>query len=423
MFIDKATIKVTSGAGGDGAVTFRREKFVPAGGPSGGDGGDGGSVLLQATNDLQTLLDFRYKREFYAEDGGRGQTKNCHGKRGADRVVRVPVGTIILDSENGNLLADLSHDGDTYVAAPGGKGGKGNARFATPTNQAPTYAEPGEPAVTRTLNLELKLLADVGIVGLPNAGKSTLISVISAARPKIADYPFTTLVPQLGVVQFPSGDQVVVADIPGLIEGAHTGAGLGHAFLRHVERTRLLLHVLDLSGGPEGRDPMEDWEIINRELTSYSVPLADKPQIAVLNKMDLPESQENFERVKSTLEQQGYPVFSISAATHQGVAQLLQYLQRRVAELPPPETYTPTPKGPTTAPIKPFEITKQNGVYVVTGDQIERLVGITDFENPDGLLRFQRTLNRIGLNDSLRALGIQNGDTVRIGPIEFSFIE
>lgn len=422
MFIDKATIKVKSGAGGDGAVTFRREKFVPAGGPSGGDGATGGSVILTATNDLSTLLDFRFKREFSAENGGRGQTKNMFGKRGADTVIRVPVGTIVYDAETGDLLADLSHDGESVVVAQGGKGGRGNARFATPTNQAPTYAEPGEPAIQKTLKLELKLIADVGIVGLPNAGKSTLISVISAARPKIADYPFTTLEPQLGVVQFPGGEQLVVADIPGLIAGAHTGTGLGHEFLRHVERTRILLHVVDLSGGPEGRDPIEDWETINTELAAYSETLASKPQIAVLNKIDLPESQENLERVKQYLEEHGYPVFTMSAATHQGVTQMLQYLQRRVSELPAPAILSPT-QAAKPEPIKPFEISKQGNTYVVSGEQIERLVSITDFDNPDSLHRFQRTLGRIGLNDSLRAFGIQNGDVVRIGPVEFNFVE
>ncbi|HBN07857.1 MAG TPA: GTPase ObgE [Cyanobacteria bacterium UBA8530] len=422
MFIDKATIKVKSGSGGDGAVQFRREKYVPAGGPSGGDGGDGGHVILVATEDLSTLLDFRYRKEFNAENGGRGQPKDMHGKRGADILVRVPVGTVIFDADNGDVLADLSQGGETFVVAKGGKGGRGNARFASSTNQAPTYAEPGEPGSTRALNLELKLLADVGLVGLPNAGKSTLISVISAAKPKIADYPFTTIQPQLGVVQFDSGDQLVVADIPGLIEGAHTGAGLGIEFLRHVERTRILLHLVDLSGGPEGRDPVEDWKTINNELASYSESLASRPQIAVLNKIDLPEGQENLEKMKHFLEKEGYPVFTISAVTHQGLTPLLQYLQKRVSELPPPARYIPAGPRPAES-IKPFEISKDNEVYVVSGAQIERMVDITDFENPESLFRFQRTLGRIGLNDSLRALGIQNGDTVRIGAIEFNFIE
>lgn len=421
MFIDRATIKVKSGAGGDGAVAFRREKYVPYGGPSGGDGGNGGSVVLKATEDLQTLLDFRYKKDFVAEPGGRGENKNMTGKNSPDLVIKVPPGTVIYDADTNALLADLNHAGDTFVAAQGGKGGKGNQNFATPTNRAPQYAEPGQPSVSRALRLELKLLADVGLVGLPNAGKSTLISVISAAKPKIADYPFTTLQPQLGVVQFPDGDQVVVADIPGLIEGAHTGAGLGHEFLRHVERTRMLLHVLDASGGPEERDPLKDWDTINTELAKYSPEIAERPMVAVLNKVDLPTAQANLDDLRSELESRGFTVFTISAATREGLTPLLNYVHHRVKELPPPPTFLPTPSEATPA-VKPFTINRQHGVYIVAGDQIERMLTLTNMENPEALLRLQRSLTRLGLNDALIALGIQDGDVVRIGPVEFNFV-
>ncbi len=422
MFIDRATIKVKSGAGGPGAVTFRREKYVPYGGPSGGDGGNGGSVILEATEDLQTLLDFRYKKEFVAEPGGNGMSKNMYGKNSPNLTIRVPVGTVVYDADSNALLADLSHAGETFVAAPGGKGGRGNAHFATPTNRAPQYAEPGTPGVELNLRLELKLLADVGLVGLPNAGKSTLISVISAAKPKIADYPFTTLQPQLGVVQYGDGEHVVVADIPGLIEGAHTGAGLGHEFLRHVERTRLLLHVLDASGGPEERDPLEDWDTINNELAKYSPELAKRPMAAVLNKLDLPTAQENQERLTKALEERGYPVFTLSAATREGLPPLLNYIRHRVRELPPPTTFLPTPQAAAPEAVKPFVITKQNGVYVVQGEQVERLLALTNVDNPEMLLKLQRSLTRMGLNDALIAHGIQDGDVVRIGDMEFDFV-
>lgn len=421
MFIDRATIKVKSGAGGPGAVTFRREKYVPYGGPSGGDGGNGGSVILEATEDLQTLLDFRFKKDFAAEPGGNGGSKNMSGRNAAHLIIRVPVGTVVYDADSGALLADLSHAGETFVAAPGGKGGRGNAHFATPTNRAPQFSEPGTPGAELNLRLELKLLADVGLVGLPNAGKSTLISVISAAKPKIADYPFTTLQPQLGVVKYADGDHIVVADIPGLIEGAHTGAGLGHEFLRHVERTRLLLHVLDASGGPEERDPLEDWDTINNELARYSPELANRPMIAILNKLDLTRAQENQERLTRTLEERGFTVFTLSAATREGLAPLLAYIRHRVHELPAPATFLPTPAA---APevVKPFTIARQGRVYVVQGDQVERMLALTNVDNPEALLKLQKSLTRMGLNDALIAHGIKDGDVVRIGEMEFDFV-
>jgi GTP-binding protein len=421
MFIDRATIKIKSGDGGDGAVQFHREKYVAFGGPSGGDGGQGGSVLIEATHDLSTLLDFRFKKEFEAEAGADGMSKNRHGRGAKDVVIRVPVGTVVYDADSGAVLADLSQAGERFLAAPGGKGGRGNARFASPTNRAPTTAERGELGVQRNLRLELKLLADVGLVGFPNAGKSTLISVISAAKPKIADYPFTTLEPQLGVVRL-GDDSVVVADIPGLIEGAHAGAGLGHEFLRHVERTRMLLHVLDLSGGPEERDPLQDWEVINTELKAYSPELAARPMAAVLNKIDLPKAQENLDRVRVELENKGFAVFPVSAATRAGIQELLNYVHHRISQLPPPPAFIP--EAPEAAkPVKAFELKRQDRVWVVTGVRIERMVEHLDPDDPESLYRLERTLSKLGVYDALTARGVKDGDTVRVGPMEFTYVE
>lgn len=332
MFIDRATIKVKSGAGGPGAVTFRREKYVPYGGPSGGDGGNGGSVILEATEDLQTLLDFRYKKEFVAEPGGNGQSKNMFGKNAANLTIRVPVGTVVYNADTNDLLADLSHAGETFVAAPGGKGGKGNAHFATPTNRAPQYAEPGTPGVELNLRLELKLLADVGLVGLPNAGKSTLISVISAAKPKIADYPFTTLYPNLGVVRVGPEQSFVVADVPGLIEGASEGAGLGHQFLRHLQRTRLLLHIVDIAPFDEGVDPVAQAKAIAAELKKYDPELYAKPRWLVLNKLDMVPIEERAARVKDFVKRMRYkgPVYEISALTREGCEGLIRDIYKHI---------------------------------------------------------------------------------------------
>lgn len=424
MFIDRAQIKVTSGAGGDGAVAFRHEKYVAHGGPSGGDGGSGGSVVLIATEDLQTLLDFQYKREFAADAGKAGGTTNKTGKSGEDLLIRVPCGTVVYDADTGDLLADLVNPGETYMAAKGGRGGRGNAAFATPTNRAPTTAERGGPAELRNLRLELKLLADVGLVGLPNAGKSTLISAVSAARPKIADYPFTTLEPNLGVVRFGEAEHIVIADVPGLIEGAHRGAGLGHEFLRHLERTKVLVHVVDVSGGLEGRDPLEDWKTIEEELKNYSPELAERPRVAALNKIDIPEAQENLERLKRELEPKGVPVFPISAATRQGLEPLLNYLRRMVAETPAPARFEPTPVSPKpkeTGP--PFTIKRQDRVYVITGPAVESAVGNLRLDSVEAAARLERNLTRMGVYDALRSMGVQDGDTVRIGDMEFTYVE
>ena len=329
MFVDQARIFVQAGAGGNGVVSWRREKYVPQGGPDGGDGGRGGSVFLEATGDLTTLIDFRYQPRYKAERGGHGQGGKRHGKNGEDRVIKVPVGTQVFDDETGELLVDLVEPGQRWLAARGGRGGRGNARFVTPQRQAPAFAEKGESGEERWLRLELKLLADVGLVGYPNAGKSTLISVISAARPKIADYPFTTLVPNLGVVSIEEGKSFVVADIPGLIEGAHAGVGLGHDFLRHVERTQVLAHIVDASGR-EGRSPVDDLRVIDRELEAYGAGLSERPQIIVANKMDLPEARENLPAIEAYGAERGREVIPISAVTGEGVRKLVFALWQEV---------------------------------------------------------------------------------------------
>lgn len=331
-FIDEAKIYVKSGAGGNGCVSFRREKYVPRGGPNGGDGGNGGDVYIIANENMASLLDHRYRQHYRAKRGEHGKGKDMHGKNGEDLFVPVPPGTIIRDFDTGDVIGDLTENAETLLVAKGGRGGKGNARFATSTNQAPRNAEPGGEPEERTLLLELKLLADVGIIGFPNAGKSTLISRISAARPKVADYPFTTLVPNLGVVSYVDGKTFVVADIPGIIEGAHEGAGLGLQFLRHVERTKLLVHVLDLSP-MTGRDPIDDFETLNMELKSYSPELYEKPQIVAPNKVDITESREKLEEIRGYFEKRGIPIFPISGATGEGLKELVRETGKRLEEL------------------------------------------------------------------------------------------
>lgn len=422
LFVDKATVRVTSGRGGDGCVGFRQEKYVQHGGPWGGDGGKGGDVVFEATHDLQTLLDFQLRRHYEADDGQPGGQKNRSGRMGGDRVVRVPCGTVIRDAESGRVMVDLADPGDRWVAAQGGRGGRGNAAFATPVHRAPTHSEPGGPAITRELILELKLLADVGLVGLPNAGKSTLISAVSAARPKIADYPFTTLQPQLGVVRFEDGGTMILADIPGLIEGAHEGAGLGHAFLRHVERTRLLIHVLDLSGGMEGRDPLADWHTIEHELEAYSPELAARPRVAFLNKCDLPEARDQEARVREALEAKGLVVVAGSAATRQGLQPLLDHLRKTLPTLPEPTRFLPEelPEKPVEAP---FTIQKTREGYEVTGPTAERLLTNFDPENPETIHRFERGLKGSGIYDALRDLGVKDGDTVQVADLAFTWVD
>ncbi len=328
-FIDEAKIYVKAGDGGRGCVSFRREKYVPKGGPNGGDGGKGGDVVIVADRRLSSLLDFKYRRHFKARRGEHGKGSLCHGKNGRDLKIKVPVGTVIKDAETGEVLSDLTEDGQSFVCARGGRGGRGNARFATPTNQAPRYAEPGEPGEERWLKLELKLLADVGIIGFPNAGKSTLISRISAARPKVAGYPFTTLRPHLGVVRYDDDRTFVVADIPGLVEGAHTGRGLGIRFLKHIERTRLLVHLLDMSPDT-GRDPVEDYNVVNTELRAFNPELAKRPQIVALNKVDIPGAEERARGLLKYFSDKGIKVFLISAATGKGLKELVSFIGREL---------------------------------------------------------------------------------------------
>ncbi|MGC8667708.1 MAG: GTPase ObgE [Chthonomonadales bacterium] len=427
MFIDQAEIEVRAGRGGDGAATFRREKYVPRGGPSGGDGGRGGSIILKADPSLTTLMDYHYQRRYRAEDGGMGLSKDRYGKDAQDLVLKVPAGTVVYDAATGELLGDLSHPGERLLVAKGGAGGRGNIHFANAVRQAPRFAEKGEPGEARTLRLELKLLADVGLLGLPNVGKSTLIAAISAARPKIADYPFTTLVPNLGVVSVQPHQSFVVADLPGLIEGAHQGAGLGLGFLRHAERTRLLVHVLDASG-LTGRDPLKDFRTINRELTMYGGRLADIPQIVALNKMDIAADADLVSHVEATLRNEGYPVFRISAATREGLQTLVYAMWERLQK-----TEVPALSGtnevvrivaPKSRDLHRWEAASAGpNQWIINGAGLERLVTRTDLNNEYAVRRLQHILDRIGVNRRLKELGACHGDTVRIADAEFEYVD
>jgi len=422
MFYDKAKVYVKGGDGGNGAVAFRREKYVPLGGPSGGDGGRGGSIYFVADEGLRTLVDFRYQRHYKGERGEHGQGKGMHGKNAEDTLVRVPVGTVIKDSDTGEVLFDMTADGQRVIVADGGRGGRGNARFANAANKAPRVSENGEPGQERWVSLELKLLADVGLVGFPNAGKSTLISRISAAKPKIADYPFTTLVPNLGVVKMPDGDSLVAADIPGLIEGAHQGSGLGHEFLRHVERTRVLIHVVDMAGS-EGRDPLEDFKAINRELAAYNPELAKRPQVMAANKMDLPGADDNISRIKPCLGED-IDVFPISAVTGQGVEQLMFKVAETLTMAEPVKPILSEGEKVTRVSAEPrFTVSREDDLFLISGKEIERHYAMTDFGNEDAVKRFLRIVKLMGIEDELRKQGAINGDTVRIGDLVFDFVD
>jgi GTP-binding protein len=418
MFFDEARIWVKGGDGGDGSIAFRREKYVPFGGPSGGNGGAGGSVYLAVDPNLNTLVHFKKRSHFKAERGRHGSGQKQQGRSGEDLTVPVPPGTVVYDAESGEVVADLLEDGQQVLAASGGRGGRGNAAFASSTNQAPRLAEHGEPGQERWLRLELKLIADVGVIGMPNAGKSTLLSVVSAARPEIAAYPFTTLQPNLGVVTLDGYQSFVVADVPGLIEGASEGAGLGHQFLRHVERTRLLIHLLDGASA----DPLADHETINRELAQFSERLAAKPQIVVLNKMDLPDAQAWWPLVRETLEQRGIEVQAISAVSGQGVQELVRRAFERLQELPVAE---PGPEGP--ALLRPaetdeaFTVEREGDGWRVRGVRVERIAAMTPFLIPEAVARFQRQLRALGVFDALREAGIQPGEMVRIGDRELEW--
>lgn len=429
MFYDHTKIYVKAGDGGNGSSHFRREKFAPRGGPDGGDGGRGGSVYLDATRNMNTLIDYRYRHHFKAGAGGGGMRQKMHGAKGANVVLRVPCGTVVRDADTNELIADLVEDGQRVMVARGGRGGLGNTHFATATHQAPREAQKGEPGEERWVTLELRLIADIGLVGYPNAGKSTLLSVVTAAQPKIADYPFTTLSPNLGVVlvgQAGSRDETdfVLADIPGLIEGAAQGVGLGHEFLRHIDRTRLLLHILD--GASFERDPWQDFQTINQELREYDERLASRPQIVVLNKMDLPEAQERWPALKAKAEAAGYAVFAISAAAHQGTDELMQYSARRLHEIRQEEAERAANEintdmaGPVLRPLPDdaFTVTKEKGVYVVHGKRVERLVNMTDLENEEGMDRLQIMLAKMGVTKALEDAGVKVGDVVRFSKVE-----
>lgn len=419
MFIDHAKIFVKGGDGGNGCVAFRREKYVPLGGPYGGDGGRGGNVVFVADEGMSTLMDFQYRKHFKAERGTHGQGKNQHGAWGENMVVRVPVGTVIYDDDTGEVIADFTAAGQEIVVARGGRGGRGNSRFATATHKAPSMAENGEPGVEKWIRLELKLLADVGLVGMPNAGKSTLISRVSAARPKIADYPFTTLVPQLGVVLTRDKHSFVIADIPGLIEGAHAGAGLGHEFLRHIERNRLLLFILD-AAQVDGRSVMEDYRVLREELRQYKPELLERPYLIVANKIDLPQAQENLGMLQ---EKFGDKVMAISAVTGQGLDELIEKTFALLQSVPPTEHVGEARVIRKFQEEVPFVIEIVAGVYQVSGKRIENLVSMTNFQQEESLQKFQRTTARMGLDAALKAKGIKVGDTVRIKDMEFEYSE
>ena len=425
VFIDIAKVKVKAGNGGHGAVAWRREKFEPSGGPAGGDGGNGGSVILKVDLGLRTLMDFKYKRNYKAEPGENGKNKKQFGRNGKDLVLRVPPGTVIKDAETGIVMADLTDKDDEIVIAKGGRGGRGNAKFANSMRQAPRFAEGGTAGEEIEITMELKMIADVGLIGFPNVGKSTLLSVITDAKPKIANYHFTTLKPNLGVVQVNDGDSFVIADIPGLIEGASEGVGLGHEFLRHIERTRILVHLVDASG-QEGRNPIEDFHRINKELKNYSEKLSEKPQLVVANKMDIPGAEEGYEKLKVEAEKFGYETLAISAATMKGIQELeykiLELVNKYEAEeihveVSPEEVYKLKQKS------SEVIVREENGIYYVEGHPIEKLMDSTNFEDIDSIRHFQEILRQKGVIDELRELGVGEEDIVNICGYEFEFFE
>ncbi len=422
MFVDKVRITVTGGRGGDGAVAFHREKYVAAGGPDGGDGGHGGSVILRVNDNLSTLMDFRYKRKYAAQSGANGQGKNMSGRRGEDLIVQVPRGTLVRDAASNQIIVDMSTGAD-FVLAKGGRGGWGNGHFATATRQLPRFAKSGLPGQERDVVLELKLLADVGLVGFPNVGKSTLLSVTSGAHPKIANYHFTTLYPNLGVIYVDEGVSFVMADIPGIIEGAAEGAGLGHDFLRHIDRCRLLVHIVDVSGS-EGRDPVADFDAICTELASYSPELAARPMLVAANKCDLlmPES-DNLARLRAHVEAAGCELFEISAGTTQGVRALMRTIAARLADLPPVTVYEPeyVPPAPEAGDPKELLIEHLGSTWVITGTWLSRLVDDINFADCESRNYFDTQLRRCGLFARLEEMGIQDGDTVDIYDFEFTY--
>ena len=437
MFVDKAAVKIKAGDGGAGCISFRREKYVPRGGPDGGDGGDGGSIVFVVDTGLRTLMDFRYNRHLRAERGQHGKGKDQHGKKGADLTVKTPPGTIIRNADTGEVLADLTEPGQAVVVARGGRGGRGNARFANARRKAPRFAEKGEPGDEKELILELKVLADVGLIGFPNVGKSTLLSRISAAEPKIADYPFTTITPNLGMVSLPGRGSFAAADIPGLIEGAHEGVGLGDEFLRHIERTKVLLHLIDLQR-PGSPGPWEDFRAINRELSLYDPSLMERPQLVVFNKVDLPDVQTLMELAREQFSDEGYEVHEISAVTGEGIDGLLmaafdalqaEEVRLKEAEEEAEAALTAGGEGEGVKVFRfepaqaPFEVHSTEDGFLVEGERVERLTVMTDINNEEALRRYQRILQRMGIFEALRKAGCQEGDTVTIGALEFEFTD
>lgn len=435
MFLDTAKISVKAGRGGDGMVAFRREKYVPNGGPWGGDGGKGGSVIFKVNEGLRTLMDFRYNRNFKAKAGEKGMTKGMHGRGAEDLIVSLPPGTTVRDANTGKVITDLVEHDQEFVVARGGRGGRGNIRFATPRNPAPEIAENGEPGEERELQLELKILADVGLVGFPSVGKSTLLSVVSAAKPKIGAYHFTTIVPNLGMVRTKSGDSFAMADLPGLIEGASQGVGLGTQFLRHIERTRVILHVIDMSAS-EGRDPYDDYVSINNELETYNLRLMERPQIIVANKMDMPDSEENLAAFKEKLaanydEFDDMPmIFPISSLAHQGLENLMDATAELLANTEEFLLYDETDMQEDEAYYgfnedeRPFEITRDDdATWVLYGDKLEKLFVMTNMERDESIMKFARQLRGMGVDEALRERGAKDGDIVRIGNFEFEFVD
>ncbi|MFJ6411420.1 GTPase ObgE [Terribacillus saccharophilus] len=426
MFVDQVKVFVKAGDGGNGLVAYRREKYIPLGGPAGGDGGSGGDVIFKVDEGLNTLMDFRYQRHFKAKRGENGMSKGQHGKNSEPLILPVPPGTLVRDEDTGEVIADLTKHEQEAVIAKGGRGGRGNSRFATPRNPAPDFAENGEPGVERNLQIELKLIADVGLVGFPSVGKSTFISVVSAAKPKIADYHFTTLAPNLGVVETQDQRSFVLADLPGLIEGAHEGIGLGHQFLRHVERTRVIVHVIDMAS-TEGRDPYDDYVTINEELKKYNEDLTTRPQIIIANKMDIPEAEENLvvfkEKIPADID-----VFPISAITRDGLQDVLYAIADKLDQIPknekPVEEQTERVVYRFEESEKPFEITRDpDGAYVLYGEQIEKLFKMTDFNRDEAARRFSRQMRAMGVDAALRKRGAKNGDVIRLLEYEFEFID
>ncbi|WP_391116172.1 GTPase ObgE [Psychrobacillus sp. L3] len=429
MFVDHVKVYVKGGDGGDGMVGFRREKYVPLGGPAGGDGGNGGDVIFVVDEGLRTLMDFRYKRIFKANRGDHGGSKNMHGANADDLFVKVPPGTVVMNEETGQVIADLVEHGQKAAIARGGRGGRGNSRFATPANPAPELSEKGEPGFELNVTLELKVLADVGLVGFPSVGKSTLLSVVSAAKPKIAPYHFTTIVPNLGMVETEDHRSFAMADLPGLIEGAHEGVGLGHQFLRHIERTRVIVHMIDMSG-LEGRDPYEDYLTINDELKQYNLRLTERPQLIVANKMDMPESEENLKAFREKIGTD-VKIFSISAISRQGVQDLLFAIADLLEDAPEYPLEDLVEEETETSVMYKYEAKKDDftisrdddGSFILAGGTVERLFKMTDFSREDSIRRFSRQLRGMGIDEALRLRGAKDGDTVRLLEFEFEFIE